>query len=356
MHSWDAPSVPHWDFPRAATGIAVLVEAGERLGVPADRILAGVGLGPAELTTPDLLVAPEQELAAIRTLRAAAGDRPALAAEVGAAYRLTTFGILGYALLSSPSLSDVIALTLRFIDLSYLFSAMSVEARGGSVVLRLGDGGLPPDVRDFLVDRDLFAIRAVLSELVPGGIPFATVALHGGRDAATVAAYADRLGVIPSSTDEEGTVVTFDAAHLERPLPQGSPAALAVAEQMCRDLAAARRVRGPVESRVRVEITRRLAHDPSMAGVSDALGMSPRTLRRRLTEEGTSFQRLLDEVRLQLAERMLATGLLSVEDVALRLGYAEASSFIHAFRRLTGRTPYQAAVAVRSRPPATPRA
>ncbi|MFL0578347.1 helix-turn-helix domain-containing protein [Dietzia sp. 179-F 9C3 NHS] len=349
MISWDGPAVRHWDFPRSATGIAVLVEAGGRLGVEPGTVLRGVGLGPGDLANPDLLVAPGRELTAIRNLRAAVGDRPALAAEVGAAYRLTTFGILGYALLASPTLREVIALTLRFIDLSYILSTIGVRVAGGRVVVRLDGAGLPPDVRDVLVDRDLFAIHSVLGELVPDGLPFTSVAFGGGRPAPTLEAYGARLGVAPSESDDEGIVATFDAAHLCRPLPQGSQAAVAVAEAMCRDLAATRRARGPLGGRVRVEITGRLARGAAMSEVASALGMSPRTLRRHLADEGTSYQRLLDEVRLELAERMLVTGLLSVEDVALRLGYAEASSFIHAYRRLTGTTPARARRPGRSR-------
>ena len=57
------------------------------------------------------------------------------------------------------------------------------------------------------------------------------------------------------------------------------------------------------------------------------------------TEENTTFRDLADEVHRMLAEELLATGALSVEDVALRLGYAEATSFIAAFKRWTGTTP-----------------
>lgn len=357
MNSWEAPAVPHWDFPRSATGIGVLVEAGDALGIEAGTILRGVGLGPADLSNPDLLVAPESELAAIRNLRTAAGHRPALAAEVGSAYRLTTFGILGYALLSSPTLRDVISMTLRFIDLSYIFSTIAVESTGDRIEVRLGGGTLPGDVREFLVDRDLFAIHSVLGDLVPGGLPFTEVVFGGGRSAPTLAAYGERLGPVASSSEGEvGATAVFDAAHLDRPLPQGSTATVAVAETLCRDLAATRRTRGPVSSRARVAITGRLSQGAPMPSVAAELGVSPRTLRRRLAEEGTSYRRLLDDVRVELADRMLATGLLSVEDVAIRLGYAEASSFIHAFRRLTGTTPHRASVASRTRTPAARRA
>ena len=72
--------------------------------------------------------------------------------------------------------------------------------------------------------------------------------------------------------------------------------------------------------------------------VARQLSTSERTLRRRLADEGTSYRALLAEVRLTLAEDA-GDGALSVEDVALRLGYAEATPFIAAFRRWTGTTP-----------------
>src|SRR5699024_2693504 len=156
---------------------------------------------------PPLPGPPGPDLPALRTLRAAAGARPALAAEVGSTYRLTTFGIFGYALLSSPTLRDVIAVTLRFIDLSYIFSTIGVESTGDRIVVRLEDTALPDDVREFLVDRDLFAIHSVLGELVPGGVPFTGITFGGGRSSGTLTAYGARLGLAPSESDD-GTGVT----------------------------------------------------------------------------------------------------------------------------------------------------
>lgn len=64
--------------------------------------------------------------------------------------------------------------------------------------------------------------------------------------------------------------------------------------------------------------------------------MSGRTLRKRLTAEGTSYRILLDEVREHLAEELLLAGGLPVEAIAHRLGYVEVSSFSQAFRRWKG--------------------
>jgi AraC-like DNA-binding protein len=67
--------------------------------------------------------------------------------------------------------------------------------------------------------------------------------------------------------------------------------------------------------------------------------MSPRTLQRRLGEEGTTFRQVLAGTRLQLAEALLADGDLPVTAVALRLGFSETAAFSRAFRRWTGESP-----------------
>ena len=75
-----------------------------------------------------------------------------------------------------------------------------------------------------------------------------------------------------------------------------------------------------------------------METIAAEIGMAPRTLHRHLAAEGTSFRRLVDEVREALAEEMLAHRM-TIDEVAERLGYAEASSFVHAFKRWKGVAP-----------------
>ncbi|MGX8847036.1 helix-turn-helix transcriptional regulator, partial [Pseudomonas aeruginosa] len=82
-------------------------------------------------------------------------------------------------------------------------------------------------------------------------------------------------------------------------------------------------------------------HLPDMQTLAMELHLTVRTLRRRLDDEGSSYRLLLDEVRQALAEELLATGAIRLEEIAERLGYGEVSNFIHAFRRWKGMTPRQ---------------
>ena len=85
-----------------------------------------------------------------------------------------------------------------------------------------------------------------------------------------------------------------------------------------------------------------LPHGRAMASeVARRLGVSSRTLSRKLAEEGTSFAEILDQLRAALARRYLHDATLPVSEIAWLLGYREVSSLTHAFKRWTGTTPRQ---------------
>jgi AraC-like DNA-binding protein len=75
--------------------------------------------------------------------------------------------------------------------------------------------------------------------------------------------------------------------------------------------------------------------------VARLLSMHRRTLNRRLREEGTTFQELLDEVRFEAACQFLDTSHIPITEIANSLGYAETSAFSRAFRRWSGASPVQ---------------
>ncbi len=314
MVGFEDAAVRDWDFPRAVAGVALLLEHARQRGLSDDVVLAGSGLRALDLAATTEVTAT-QELRVVRNLRARLGE---VGPQVGRRYRASTFGVLGYALLASRTVHEAMNVALRFLDLSHTFAIPRVELDGQRVRIVVEGNGLPLDVRRFLVERDAAAIRAVLTELAR--LPIRSPAGAGA-------------GV------DDVRVLSFDLAELDRPLSHSDRSSLAACEAACRDVVGRRRVRSGFAGQVRVLVTQRLPVGAPTASVAGSLGVSERTLRRRLAAEGTSYQRLLDEVRGSMAEELLGTGRLSVEEVGLRLGYAEASSFIAAHRRWTGETP-----------------
>jgi AraC-like DNA-binding protein len=147
-----------------------------------------------------------------------------------------------------------------------------------------------------------------------------------------------------------GEHVTFDAPHdeisftradLERPLVSADPTLRDVLEAHARVLLerlpdeqakTAQRVRHAIADQLR-------AGAPSLESVADSLGLPSRTLQRRLRDEGTRFDALLDEVRQELAKRYLRDDRISIQEAAFLLGFADVASFHRAFVRWTGKTP-----------------
>jgi AraC-like DNA-binding protein len=90
---------------------------------------------------------------------------------------------------------------------------------------------------------------------------------------------------------------------------------------------------------VRTKLFRDSGSFPTLPDVACQLGMHPRTLRRRLAEEGTSFRALVNQARATVAVDLLCHVGLTVEEVSKRLGYTDTSTFCHAFKRWHGESP-----------------
>lgn len=332
-----APAVRDWDFPRSAASIALISRFGAERGLGEDAMLRGTTLDPGRLRDPELQVDARQELAVVRNLVRAVGERAdSTALDLGCRYRVTTFGIFGFACVSSPTLRDAMTFALRYLDLSFTFCIPRVSVEGDVITLTMHDDKVPADVARFLVLRDLSAIVTVMRDLLPA-VELRTLTFRHPTPS-TTDSYHKVFRIAPVFS-APSCATTIDAGFLSHPLPQANEHTVAICEAQCRAMVTRRRRRSGIAHEVRERLIRVGGVDSGMDQVARWLAMSPRTLRRRLTEAGTSYRGLVDEVRQTLAEEMLATGALSVEDVAVRLGYAEASSFIYAFKRWTGTTP-----------------
>ncbi|WP_233608458.1 AraC family transcriptional regulator [Nocardia stercoris] len=342
MDTVHQPDVTTWHFARGTASVATMVGFAVEHGVPVDRMLAGTGLSAAGLADPDAQITAETELTVVRTLLREVGAVPALGAEVGRRYRISTFGIFGYACITSPNLGEAIALALRYYRLGFAFCIPVVEVGDSGVVARIHNDTVPADVREFLTDRDVVAMYQVTSDLLGGPLDLTRVEFdHPAGDRAD--RMAEIFGVRPQF-DARYTSFALDRAQLAQPLPQSNPATWAACIAQCQDLIRKRSTRTGIAAEVRDRLlptsgAAGFAVPPTFDRLAHDLNVSPRTLRRHLDAAGTSYRALLDEVRHTLAEEMLSGTSLSVDDVAVRLGYAEATPFIHAFKRWTGTTP-----------------
>ncbi|CAH1670376.1 AraC family transcriptional regulator [Chelatococcus asaccharovorans] len=160
------------------------------------------------------------------------------------------------------------------------------------------------------------------------------------RARAPVRAYEDKLGVAVSFGAGAGVVVDFDAAWLDRPnlvfggvkAPIGEAPSVAGYWQWRDDGAL-------MAALERIISAAALAGTLSLLNAAHSLGLSPRSLQRRLAALGTSFETQVDAWRRDHARQHLAGSELAVGTIARLLGYRDPAHFIRAFRRWEGRAP-----------------
>ena len=325
-------SMVQWEIPRPPTSLSVLVDLGVELGVPATACLAGTGLTENSLREVGTEVTARQEQSAIRNLLIATNSRNHLGLKAGSRFHLTSFGFWGFALVSSPTLGGALNVALQFLDLTYAWSQFDLRRVGDEAQLVLDVTDVPEPLRRFAIERDLAVTVALQRELFNAQVvPLRLMLAFPPRD---LDHYEQVLGISPEFAGNE-TFLAIDAAMLDLPMPQADAHTQALAQEQCRKLLEHNNARTGVAGRVRDLLLARLGDPPTAENIARQLLMSSRTLRERLSGEGTSYRELLDEVRERLAEEMFAGGL-TVAQTAERLGYLEVSSFSHAFRRWKG--------------------
>ncbi|MGE8383563.1 MAG: helix-turn-helix transcriptional regulator, partial [Pseudomonas putida] len=133
--------------------------------------------------------------------------------------------------------------------------------------------------------------------------------------------------------------LVFERADMEAPLPTANEAMAVLHDRFAGEYLA-RFSESRVTHRVRQVLCRILPQgEPKRETLAQALHLSQRTLQRRLQEEGTSFQTLLDDTRRELAEQYLAQPGMTLLETAYLLGFADPSNFYRAFRRWFDATP-----------------
>ena len=153
------------------------------------------------------------------------------------------------------------------------------------------------------------------------------------------ASYHKRYGC-PVHFNAPVTKIRTRNAYLTQKFPSSNPAVYAMHKKLCDEMLNQRKVtQQSLPDSVIGHLNLFHKQFPTSEQVALSLGISERSLRRKLQQDGTTFQRLLDNVRYEKAQSYLLNTDSSIEQIAEHLDYSEAASFIRAFQRWAGVTP-----------------
>lgn len=311
-----------------------LAELVETWQVPAKHLLSELGLSTESLSEPGACLPLAQYARLLERARSLTGE-PGLGFHLGLKMRVSAHGYVGFAAMSAANLGQAIELACRFAPTRTTALGLRLEQHGADATLTIEENFPLGDARDTL-------IVALLVGLWKLGTALTGQTLHGTVDFAfEEPEYFRRFeSLLPGRVRFSRTAhrLTFAAALLTVPLVQADPAALRLARSQCeQELEELKRL-GGLLARVEALILPREGGYLSLEELARRTHTSPRTLKRRLKEQGTSYSELLEEARRARATRLLASGS-SIDQIATWLGYSDAANFTRAFRRWTGETP-----------------
>lgn len=299
-------------------------------------LLAGTAISPQQLFQLDEFLSLPDQVTIIRNALRISGN-PALGLQMGSRMHLAAHGPVGVAAYTSATLGEATDTMVRHQNIRGQFAGMAIE-RDAAEVRVVFNLRVPYD------EVGLFLIEALVASS-QGAMEFLLgVTIEGGRidfayPAPVHAAMYSQYLHAPFRFDAPRTLLAMPRAIELSPLPFADPMAKQQAEQQCEQIAVELQQRGSFAFRVTTILRNNPGQLWTLDDVAKSLHLSGRTLMRRLKDEGSSYQFLLDEEQKRLATMFLDNPRHTVESVASALGYHDVSTFRRAFKRWFGVPP-----------------
>jgi AraC-like DNA-binding protein len=313
-----------------------IVQALEMGGVDCRGIFLELGLNYAALEDPDARF-PQDGMTRLWQRAIELSGNPAIGLNMAKVVRPASFHVVGYALMSSRTLKDGFARLVRYQRIIGEGSDLNFRPtpQGYELTLAIHGDRLPAARQS--IEASLAYALAFCRWITGKPIRPQQVLFQGDSPADLEPFQQVFQGPLKFNGDHYGLL--FDRADMETPLPTANESLAQLHDRFAGEYLA-RFAESRVTHQARQVLCRLLPQgEPKREAVAQALHLSQRTLQRRLQDEGTSFQQLLDDTRRELAEQYLAQPKLTLLEVAYLLGFADPSNFFRAFRRWFAITP-----------------
>jgi len=314
---------------------AQLLQLGARFGVSARILCEGTGIDAATLDEPDGRVTP----LAFATLVSRAlhlTKEPGLGFYYGLHLKLPSHGSVGLAAMTSATLRDALAIAERFVSLRTSHLTFRHYVEGDRAVLELLDnlpqGALRPFVTESLFTALVQIARSLLGRSLQG------MAEMAFPEPPYFQGFAHLLPG-PVRFRQPVSRLLFSVGLLDESLQMADEVAQRQAVLQCEKELSGLSETSSLLASVRQQMRTRRAGFPTLTELARERHVSPRTLKRQLSAHGTSFQQILDELRRDCAVDLLESRAMTIEHIAERLGYSDASNFNRAFQRWLGMSP-----------------
>ena len=314
----------------------LLLKDAERAGVNRDALLRGVDLDPALLANADARL-PLQTVAAIARAVLGNSPTPGFGLRAGAARTARDGGLIGYAMLHSATLRDALNRFARYGRIMGDHNRIEIDETGPAATITFEGHPVLEAIHD-LTELDVAWIVAGVREITARDLTLREVRFPYLEPEHAQELRAFFRCSIQFVAPHVAIVLNRDA--LDLPVAASDPALAGYLDQLADNAIKALGVDDSTTGRLRQVLWSRLSDGaPTLATAAAAMAVSPRTLQRRLRDEGATFASALSKLRHDLAVRLLEDRTLAMYEVGFLLGYTEPTAFHRAFRRWRGVSP-----------------
>jgi len=315
--------------------LAPFVAAAQELGLRVDVGLAGVGLSRSDLENPDLRVSHALVDRLLRGALVQSGERDLglLAAEQVQPEHLD---IVEYTARSQSTLRGAIEHSIRYYALLHDGFEADLQVMDDRAVFSIGFGSLP--VAECTLEFVL-AVHIMAARRMTGMASLAPLETHFANPRPKTTLVHQRIFRSPLHFGQAQNAIVYPRAVLDAPLVGADLGLARVLERHAADALQKLGRSTSLPERVREIVRQDLTSGKLTAdSLARRLGMSSRTLHRRLVSQSSSYRAILDDVRREIALRCLRDPQLSIREVGYLLGFTTGPAFHRAFRRWTGTT------------------
>lgn len=307
-------------------------------GLDGPRLLAGAGLDAALLQNADARIGVD-EVSRLWELAVAWSGNATLGMDRELPGRYVNFDTVGYVMLASPTLKTGLENLARYYAVISDAITLDLEPQGSNCWLELGLIGNTRPLPRQRLEYSLLTV-ATLCRWITRREVQALAVEYTYPEPVDAGPYLRAFGC-PVRFGQPANRLLLTNADLDMPLLSSDPVLFDMHQRVI-EARLARLGHASTGHRVTEEIIHRLhLGEPRREDIASGLAMADRTLQRRLREENTSFQQLLDDARRDLAQKYLAEARYTLGQVADLLGFADQSNFFRANKRWFGMSPGQ---------------
>ena len=312
-------------------------ERGRKEGVDLELLLQQAHLTPQVIKNKDISLGVQNQIKFVDLVANAISD-PLLGFRLANSYDLREIGLLYYVIASAENLLGSLLRVARYSDVAN--EGVDLEVKKGDLLrVRLHYSGVARHSDVHQIEFWMASLVRICREVIGSNLkPIEVRIAHNRRKQVPEMEKLLRCAV---KTDADVDEIVFSRESGEYRVITADPYLEQLCVRVCEEtLGRLERKTNPLKVRVENVIAKLLPHgEMNFDAVATELGMSGRTLSRKLALEGHSFSRILDDLRLALARRYLAESDMPISEIAWLLGYSEVANFTHAFHRWTGTNP-----------------